>query len=521
MFLLPEFLFSIEHTFPTKEYVCQKTKDIKMKTATAQQEEVTHVAGNIMNMNHDPDKGDAFTGKREHLFGKFLYGFLFVVVVPLFFLIFSVTADIPFSMGRYMLMGGVTALGGIFIMAAGMLTLMKKGKGLPMNAYPPEQFVGDGIYGVLPHPIYFGFVMLVLGVSLYAGSSVGTFLTTPLASAAVIALAVGHENIMLRKRFGQLPAPALGIQKLFLPVLTLLRITATWKFILHRTEILANSWTSYRLGPVRVMNHVWFSGLAGATGAFLVVLVTGREYIGIVSLLMLSAVIGAALLGQMFIDKSKRLNRPFGYFGGLLGVIIAGLVLSFFTEGVFLVLTAFCFAAPWVQAIGRLRCVVQGCCHGAPSNDQNGIIVTNRHSRVCAMTGMEGIPIYPTQLYSIIGNIMLGILLSLLWKYGASMTLIAGLYLALAGVIRFIEQGHRGEHITVIVAGLHIQQWVAVLMYLTGMVIMMFRSAPVPSVNYSSLPRAAAAALVFFIIVGFAMSVDFPESSIPFSRLSG
>jgi hypothetical protein len=58
-------------------------------------------------------------------------------------------------------------------------------------------------------------------------------------------------------------------------------------------------------------------------------------------------------------------------------------------------------------------------------------------------------------------------------------------------------------------------------MYITGTAIMMFRSAPVPPLNYSSLPRAAVAALVFFIIVGFAMSVDFPESSIPFSRLSG
>jgi prolipoprotein diacylglyceryltransferase len=252
-----------------------------------------------------------------------------------------------------------------------------------------------------------------------------------------------------------------------------------------------------------------------------VVLLSGKEHLQSIILLMLAGLVGAALVGQILVGKSDKLSRPYGYFGGLLGIITVGAVLSFYTDGILLVLAAFCFAGPWVQAVGRLRCIVQGCCHGMPAHRSQGIVVNNPHSRVCGLAGLGGIPIYPTQLYSILGNLFLGLLLWWFWRAEASMTLISGLYLTLAGAVRFVEEGYRGEPGTKIVAGFRVYQWFATLMYVAGMVVAMIPSLPVPPVDYFLLPVATLAGGAFFLVCGLALSVDFPESTARFSRLSG
>jgi hypothetical protein len=107
-----------------------------------------------------------------------------------------------------------------------------------------------------------------------------------------------------------------------------------------------------------VISHAVFAGLAGGVGAFLVVLMAGREHIASVYVLMLAGVVGAAVVGQLLVGSSNGLSRPFGYFGGVLGITFAGLRLYPLDHSMLLVLTAFCFAGPWTQALGRLRCIV-------------------------------------------------------------------------------------------------------------------------------------------------------------------
>ena len=59
----------------------------------------------------------------------------------------------------------LTALG-VAVLLAGMLSLWRYGGGLPMNAFPPARFVERGIYGLVPHPIYGGFVIACAGVAI-------------------------------------------------------------------------------------------------------------------------------------------------------------------------------------------------------------------------------------------------------------------------------------------------------------------------------------------------------------------
>jgi protein-S-isoprenylcysteine O-methyltransferase Ste14 len=452
---------------------------------------------------------------------RFLYGALFVVVVPAFLVLFSVTARVPVAVPALPVPGVALGLLGLGVMLRGMWEIWRVGGGLPMNAFPPERLVTGGIYALLPHPIYLGFVLLCLGASLAFGSATGLALTTPIVALSALALVLGHENRYLLRTYGELPRPLLGASRLLGPVARALGLDRLWRAVLSLTGRLANSWSSVRVGPARLINHGVFAGLAGGVGAFLVVLLSGSRHVASISILMLVAILGAALVGQLLVGSSNRLSRPFGYFGGLLGIAAGGAVMYLFDHTMLLVLAAFAFAGPWTQALGRLRCVVQGCCHGSPAARGRGIVVRNEHSRVCALAGLAGTEIHPTQLYSILGNLALGALLVWLWAAAAPLTLIAGLYLALAGVVRFIEEGFRGEPLTRIIGGLHIYQWFSVGMLVAGMLLMMLGSEPAPPVDVSSLGPAAAIGLVFFVVCGFAMGVDFPDSKSRFSRLSG
>ena len=452
---------------------------------------------------------------------KVLYGFVFVVLLPLFLVLFSARVEIPLGIARFPIPGAIVTILGLTITLWGMRDIWKRGNGLPMNAFPPEKLVTGGIFGVVPHPIYSGFVMGCLGVSLALGSATGVFLTAPLVALCAIALVLGYERPYLLRTFGTLPRPLLGLANLSAPAVSVLRLDRLWAGVLDWAERLANSWSSARIGPARVIGHAVFAGLAGGVGAFLVVLMAGREHIASVYVLMLAGVVGAAVVGQLLVGSSNGLSRPFGYFGGLLGITFAGLLLYPLDHSMLLVLTAFCFAGPWTQALGRLRCIVQGCCHGAPSEGDRGIVVNNEHSRVCALAGLKGRSIYPTQLYSILGNLAVGVVLMWLWSLGAPLTLIGGLYLALVGLVRFIEEGYRGEPMTKVVGGLHIYQWFAAGMLMAGLLVMMIDSAGAPPLRAPALVPAMGIGLIFFVVCGFAMGVDFPGSQRRFSRLSG
>ena len=150
-----------------------------------------------------------------------------------------------------------------------------------------------------------------------------------------------------------------------------------------------------------------------------------------------------------------------------------------------------------------------------------GITVENPHSRVCMLSHKCGIPIHPTQLYSIIGNVLLEVWILLLWFSGIKLTVIAGIYLVGAGIIRFIEEAYRGEPLTKIIGNLRIYQWFSLIMYFSGMIIMAFPSENTFMWNFKDYKEAIVAGIVFFIISSLAMSTDFPDSNFRYSRLSG
>ncbi|HWI57148.1 MAG TPA: prolipoprotein diacylglyceryl transferase family protein, partial [Bacillota bacterium] len=232
-----------------------------------------------------------------------------------------------------------------------------------------------------------------------------------------------------------------------------------WKQLLKGTEHLSNAWKAWQVGPLRVINHSLWAGLAGFTVLVLAGQSADSQHLGWIVLVACCALMGAGLWAQ-WVEGSSALLRPFGYYGAILGGLFALAVMSWVQGPVADLMAAFAVAAPWSQAIGRLRCVVQGCCHGRPV--AWGIRITNPHSRVVKLAGFSGTPIHPTPLYSILTNVVIGILLLRLRLGGAGPFQIAGLYLLLAGLSRFVEEAYRGEPQTWRFAGLPLYQWMAV-----------------------------------------------------------
>lgn len=641
------------------------------------------------------------------LLGKILYGAFFCLLLPVILVLWAYFTEdyIPVVMPS-----GPTLPLGIFLFAIGIslqLTAMRQlwtiGRGLPMNAFPPEHYVTVGVFRWLRHPIYVGFIITCFGASLAMNSASGFLLVSPCVILFIVALVLGYEQPAMHRRWpaASLHHPLLGapadseeptsyLQRFcalflvfgawlllyyllillgdsssflvwYLPgeaewpvwqwteaiyiltypfvVITPLLLTTSrqlrqfvqlsfwligvgiflsyvlpfhapprqftatsfwgevllwergldgpvcalpsfhvmwalaaavfwsqafprfkvlwwciaiamsiscctvgnhlvidvlagavvfamiyrrawlWEWSRQACERLANSWHAYQIGPLRIINHAWWSGLAAAVGIF----VCGQfiQEAWLLVLLAFMTLLGACLWGQ-WVTGSPKLLRPFGYYGAILGALLGSMLLMYAGRYHFLSLcAAAALAAPWVQAIGRLRCLVQGCCHGRVTCAECGIVVSNPHSRVIAISELANQPIHITQLYSIISNIAIGLFLTRLQYASMAPAIIVGLYGILNGVSRFVEEAYRGEVQTPIVAGLRLYQWLSIASIVAGIVFTCLPGPMLLTMHWRLDASLLAASLTSGLLAAFAMSMDFPRHHFRFARLSG
>ena len=626
----------------------------------------------------------------QDIIGKLIYSLIFMVVLPIGLLLWAKNASHavflpPVASATWGLM---LSIGGGILVFTGMYALWHFGQGLPMNGYPPPKFVQDGAFKLLPHPIYTGFVLLCFGVSIYAGSAIGFWLISPIATLGCMALVWGYERIDLLQRFPSAPrqywlaippnrvdkpsaihfasvylclllpwvllnasvlwanqavvhTPLLVLSSLefnpnvhwsmsiaaaiwffvaplfartqqqlrqffisgllggmavmylafMLPLIGLghnSRIEGTfwlhgglsiswfwiwvatalyhislpafrsaitvlsglltlglllnsrdpiahllsgtvgfafafyapsiWSFLRRSAEKVANSWKEWVFGPVRVINHGFYVGFGAFVGTVIGSILAGEEYAFGLVVVSVFLTVCAGLWGQ-FIEGSDKLKRPFGWYGSMVGVFLAILVIQWMGLNVWMMLGVFAVFMPWVQAIGRMRCLVNGCCHGSPSSEHLGIHYVHPRSRVCFISNLKGTALHPTQLYAMIWLALVGGLQFRLWYSGASMSLLIGLYLMLNGLGRFVEEAYRGEPQTPIFAKLRLYQWAAVASLLIGMVITVFES-PLPPAYTGIGWRTLSAGMINWAIIQFLMGIDFPKSNLRFSRLT-
>lgn len=292
-----------------------------------------------------------------------------------------------------------------------------------------------------------------------------------------------------------------------------------WTWIHDRVEALANFWHEWRIGSVRVINHAIFAACAAGAGFAIMATALPAERFGDAVVVTLCIVLAAGIWAQL-LEGSSVLLRPFGWFGGVVGAFVGVALTSGSWADAVPLGASLALAAPWIQAIGRLRCLVQGCCHGGPAPAWLGIRYVHRRSRVASIAGLAGQPIHPTPLYSIACNVLIGVIVLRLRLLATPDTMVIGLYFILSGIARFIEEAYRAEPQTAVVGGLRMYQWLAVASVLGGI-----WSTTVASVTTSAgfgplSLRIVAMSLLVGAIAGSAMGVDFPRSSWRFSRLA-
>jgi protein-S-isoprenylcysteine O-methyltransferase Ste14 len=291
-----------------------------------------------------------------------------------------------------------------------------------------------------------------------------------------------------------------------------------WVFLKNTSEKIANSWKEWVFGKVRIINHGFYVGFAAFFGVLLAGILVGKEYALALLVFAVIVTLCSALWAQL-IEGSTKLKRPFGYYGGLVGILFASPVVWIMGLNGWVIIGVASVVMPWIQAIGRLRCLVNGCCHGSPiDNPIIGIRYFHPRSRVCNISGLKGELVHPTQLYSILWLFLVGLIMLSLWNNHVSSSFIFGLYLILTGLGRFVEEAYRGESQTLILKGLRLYQWTAVLSVFVGIIMTVIRVKPAiisPGFNWESVLVAAACGLFLF----FAMGVDYPYSNVRFSRL--
>ena len=126
-------------------------------------------------------------------------------------------------------------------------------------------------------------------------------------------------------------------------------------------------------------------------------------------------------------------------------------------------------AAPAIaigHACGRIGCFLNGCCYGHTCDLPWGVtypIGSEPNHRY------GGVPLHPVQLYEVVGNILICItLLCVIRRVKKGQT--AALYIILYGVLRFIDEGFRGDHIDTFIWGLTRAQFIGIILIPVGLI---------------------------------------------------
>lgn len=168
----------------------------------------------------------------------------------------------------------------------------------------------------------------------------------------------------------------------------------------------------------------------------------------------------------MALDFSFFQGSGMVFYGGLIGGIgCAILCMKIVHETQYnLLATAITPCIPFGHAIGRVGCMLAGCCYGLPYEGVGALHLID--------AGIE-YPVFPIQALEAGLNILLGIVLLLYTKNRKPTIKVIYAYLMCYSIIRFILEFFRGDAVRGIYAGISTSQWISLLLFVISVWAMM------------------------------------------------
>ncbi len=224
----------------------------------------------------------------------------------------------------------------------------------------------------------------------------------------------------------------------------------------------------FKIGPFELYTYGALLAIAFLAAIYLAAKQAEREGLnpefasdmGIV--VILSSIVGARLFFILFYDLQNTLNNPAGlfklrqtglvFYGGLIFAVAAGLAYSKMKKVSLPVVLD--IAAPSIaigQAIGRIGCLMSGCCYGRATQVSWAVTLP-----------YLGHPTHPTQIYESLT--MLVIFLGLIWfrKRKTRNGQVAWLYLVMYASARFVIEFYRGDNPQILM-GLTVSQVISLV----------------------------------------------------------
>ena len=226
----------------------------------------------------------------------------------------------------------------------------------------------------------------------------------------------------------------------------------------------------------------------------------GQRVLDLGILIIISALIGAKLM--LFIVEFDRFTSDAGqllvllksggvYYGGLLlAVPVAWWYIFNYQLPFWTTCDLFAPGIALGQAVGRMGCLMAGCCYGQATDSPWGITFSNTLAAANVGTPLE-IPLHPTQVYEAVTMLfILAILVAgeRLWRSFPGRTFWT--YLFLYGVARFTIEFYRGDPRGLVFETIPTSQFVSALIVPTSLAMLVFLRLRPGSTDTSSRAKA-------------------------------
>lgn len=162
------------------------------------------------------------------------------------------------------------------------------------------------------------------------------------------------------------------------------------------------------------------------------------------------------------------LQGGFVFYGGLIGGVVGLYVYSKSFEISFKKLCMILIpVVPIFHSIGRIGCLLAGCCHGIEYHGFGSITFYNTE------LAPIGIPLFPIQIVESLCNLIIFIIILLTYKKFKGTYKTVAIYTTLYSVVRFVLEFYRGDVGRGIIV-LSTSQWISIVLFIVGITLFIY-----------------------------------------------